>query len=75
MRSSLLLLAGFLAPVTLHAELPPPFPKDPAAAEERTCFQTSEAWNPKGNLRSDVALVYGIDAGLPDRIRTWRTIF
>ncbi|MFD0892143.1 hypothetical protein KBB96_12000 [Luteolibacter ambystomatis] len=66
---STLLLA---LPALALADLPPPFPSDPAAAAERTCFQTSEAWNPNGNLRSDVALVYGIDAGLPDRIKTWR---
>jgi hypothetical protein len=39
---------------------------------ERTCFQTGGPWSEKANLRSDVALVYGIDAGLPDRIQTWR---
>ncbi|BCU75535.1 hypothetical protein [Luteolibacter sp. LG18] len=59
-------------PVLARAESPPPFPSDPAAVAERTCFQTSEAWNSNGNLRSDVALVYGIDAGLPDRIKSWR---
>lgn len=56
----------------LAAELPPPFPPDPAQAQERTCFQTGQAWSPAGNLRSDVAIVYGIDPGLPDRLRTWR---
>ncbi len=39
---------------------------------ERTCFQTGQPWSEKGNLRSDVALVYGIDRSLPDRIQTWR---
>lgn len=73
MRASILLLAAFLAPcATSRGELPPPFPNDPGSIEERTCFQTAEAWNPKGNLRSDVALVYGIDAKLPDRIKSWR---
>ncbi|MDB6135199.1 MAG: hypothetical protein JWM59_3442 [Verrucomicrobiales bacterium] len=52
--------------------LPAPFPADPASALERTCFQTSKEWSPLGNLRSDVALVYGIDAGLPARIKTWQ---
>lgn len=51
---------------------PPPFPPDPAQALERTCFQTSQAWSSNSNLRSDVAIVYGIDRGLPDRIKTWR---
>jgi len=39
---------------------------------ERTCFQTGKAWSENGDLRSDVAIVYGIDAGLPERIGTWR---
>ncbi len=54
------------------ADLPPAFPLDPQQDLERTCFQTAEAWSPNGNLRSDVAMVYGIDAGLPERIDTWR---
>ncbi|MGH7973034.1 MAG: hypothetical protein ACREIC_30320, partial [Limisphaerales bacterium] len=54
------------------AELPPPFPTDPQQSLERTCFQTGQAWSSAGNLRSDVAIVYGIDKGLPDRIKTWR---
>ncbi|WP_052573498.1 hypothetical protein [Haloferula sp. BvORR071] len=53
-------------------ELPPPFPADPDQAMERTCFQTGKAWSPQGNLRSDVALVYGIDKDLPARMQTWR---
>ncbi len=51
---------------------PPAFPPDPDQRLERTCFQTSEPWSEPGNLRSDVAIVYGIDAGLPERIRSWR---
>jgi hypothetical protein len=39
---------------------------------ERTCFQTSQAYSSRANLRSDVAIVYGIDPGLPARIQTWR---
>ena len=54
------------------AELPPAFPPDPNQALERTCFQTGQAWSPAGNLRSDVAIVYGIDPGLPQRIDSWR---
>ena len=54
------------------ADLPPPFPTDPDQVLERTCFQTGGAWSPNGNLRSDVAIVYGIDPGLPARIQTWR---
>jgi hypothetical protein len=50
----------------------PAFPHDPSQALERTCFQTGKAWSPQGNLRSDVAIAYGIDPSLPDRIQTWR---
>ena len=48
------------------------FSADPNQSLERTCFQTGEPWSEKGNLRSDVALVYGIDPSLPGRIETWR---
>lgn len=41
-------------------------------APERTCFQTGQSWSPAGDLGSDVAIVYGIDRGLPGRIQTWR---
>lgn len=51
---------------------PPAFPSDPDQVLERTCFQTGQAWSEFSNLRSDVAIVYGIDAKLPDRIQTWR---
>ena len=54
------------------AENPPPFPADTNQILERTCFQTGKAWSPRANLRSDVAIVYGIDTNLPARIETWR---
>ena len=54
------------------ADLPPAFAPDPLQHLERTCFQTGERWSPNGNLRSDVAIVYGVDARLPGRIETWR---
>ncbi len=47
-------------------------PTEPEQILERTCFQTGNAWSEAGNLRSDVAIVYGIDPGLPQRIQTWR---
>ena len=65
-------LISLLPFLLLSAELPPPFPVDPAQNLERTCFQTGQSWSTPGNLRSDVAIVYGIDAGLPQRIQTWR---
>jgi hypothetical protein len=48
------------------------FASDPRQLLERTCFQTGAPWGEKYNLRSDVAIVYGIDPKLPDRIATWR---
>jgi hypothetical protein len=45
---------------------------DPDAALERTCFQTAVPYSDSINLRSDVAIVYGIDPGLPQRLETWR---
>jgi hypothetical protein len=54
------------------ADEPLSFATDPDQILERTCFQTGGPWSEKSNLRSDVAIVYGIDAKLPDRIQTWR---
>jgi hypothetical protein len=54
------------------AAAPPPFPADPAQYLERTSFQTSQPWSPLGNLRADVAMVYGIDKTLPERVKSWR---
>ena len=61
-----------IASLSIAAETPPPFPHDPQQELERTCFQTGAAWSDRANLRSDVAIVYGIDAKLPARIQTWR---
>jgi hypothetical protein len=69
---------GVLAAVFVLNALPAPaasaspFAADPRQAQERTCFQTGSAWTPHGDLRSDVAIVYGIDTNLPARIQTWR---
>jgi len=74
MRFSKLLLAMTMASGCQlgAATNPPAFPQDARQQLERTCFQTGEAWSDSGNLRSDVAIVYGIDEKLPARIRTWR---
>ena len=66
------LLLALTPPALAAQDLPPPFPTDPAQSLERTCFQTSRPWSPQGNLRSDVALVYGIDKTLPERIASWK---
>ncbi|MEW6235647.1 MAG: hypothetical protein AB1656_09695 [Candidatus Omnitrophota bacterium] len=39
---------------------------------EKTCFQTADRWSPLLDLRSDVAIVYGVNSSFPDRIRSWR---
>src|SRR5882724_915768 len=40
--------------------------------EERLSFQTQEPYRPRVHLNADVAMVYGIDKTMPDRIKTWR---
>ena len=46
--------------------------QDAERSLERTCFQTAKGWAPQRDLKSDVAIVYGIDTNLPRRIATWR---
>ncbi|HEV2696153.1 MAG TPA: hypothetical protein VG347_24915 [Verrucomicrobiae bacterium] len=60
------------AAVSAFAQYSPWSTVDTNQILERTCFQTGKAWSENGDLRSDVAIVYGIDAGLPARIATWR---
>ncbi len=48
------------------------FPPDPQQSRERTSFQTGGSWSNDGNLRSDVAIVYGIDSQISQRVQTWR---
>jgi hypothetical protein len=47
-------------------------PQDPNQGRERTVFQTSSTYNDRVNLRADVAIVYGFDAGMPARVKAWR---
>jgi len=68
----LLAALGLASPMLLLGANPPAFPEDPAQTLERTSFQTSQPWSPLGNLRSDVAMVYGIDNSLPERVKSWR---
>ena len=64
-----LTLASFFAPFYVAAEN---FICDTNQTLGRTCFQTGAAWSPQADLRSDVAIAYGIDTNLPARIETWR---
>jgi hypothetical protein len=45
---------------------------DPLQHLERTCFQTSHLYSDPADLRSDVAIVYGLDRRLSERIESWR---
>src|SRR5262249_8192318 len=40
--------------------------------QERLSFPTQDPYRPRVHLNADVAMVYGIDKTLPDRIKTWR---
>ncbi|HEY2341877.1 MAG TPA: hypothetical protein VGH90_02555, partial [Chthoniobacteraceae bacterium] len=55
-----------------HATADPAAFNDPNQALERTSFQTSRPWSPQANVRADVAMVYGIDKSLPERVASWR---
>ncbi|MCX7020006.1 MAG: hypothetical protein NTY46_13670 [Candidatus Sumerlaeota bacterium] len=39
---------------------------------EATSFQCHAPWNPKWDVRSDVAIVYGVDRALASRISEWK---
>jgi len=39
---------------------------------ERTVFQTGHTYTDRINLRADVAIVYGFDKTMPDRVKAWR---
>ena len=56
-----------LVPPPAAAGGPPTRPQD----EQRLSFQTYEPYRPSVNLNADVAMVYGIDQSLPDRLKTW----
>jgi hypothetical protein len=50
---------------------PEVFP-DPQQSLERTCFQTHAPWRADCDLRSDVAIVYGFDSTMTQRVQSWR---
>jgi hypothetical protein len=67
------ILCGFLAVGPgLSANGGPAVFSDPRQNLERTCFQTHAPWQGDCDLRSDVAIVYGFDSSLSQRIQTWR---
>lgn len=40
--------------------------------QDRTCFQTGGPWRPEVDLRSDVAIVYGVNDSFSERVKGWR---
>jgi hypothetical protein len=63
-------LALLMGAAAMVAASPPARSTSPQ--DERTCFQSYAPYDPRIDIKSDVAIVYGIDAGLPARIESWR---
>jgi hypothetical protein len=64
-------LAGALAcaaSLACAAEEPPM----KSSSLERTCFQTASTWKPEIDVKSDVAIVYGVNDSLAERVAAWR---
>src|SRR5947209_8207288 len=70
MRAIVLLLSSLLAAALAAGA--PARPADPGQARERTSFQTHSPWDPLLQLRSDVAMCYGVEPGIADRIAAWK---
>lgn len=47
-------------------------PPDPRQSQERTSFQTHANWDPMLQLRSDVAMCYGVDPTIGTRVAQWK---
>ena len=47
-------------------------PVDLRSQEQRLTFQTSGPWSARVHLNADVAIVYGINKTLPERMKSWR---
>jgi hypothetical protein len=46
--------------------------RDPGQTLERTSFQTGGAYDPRLDIKADVAMVYGINGDLAERLHGWR---
>ncbi|MFH1741981.1 MAG: hypothetical protein ABIH23_23515, partial [bacterium] len=46
--------------------------RDSQIDREQTCFQTASPWTLELDLRSDVAIVYGVNSSLESRLASWR---
>ena len=70
--TAFVLAAGLGMLAAAHARLAPgKAPVRPNAAE-RTSFQTGAKWDPAIQIGSDVAMCYGIDASIGDRVAQWK---
>ncbi|HWD40060.1 MAG TPA: hypothetical protein VG944_14520, partial [Fimbriimonas sp.] len=64
---------AMIAPFILSALMRPSVASpDPRQAEERTVFQTHAPYEDRLDSRADVAIVYGFDKTMPDRVKSWR---
>ena len=68
-RAALLLCSGLLLAASAAGDVVGDASR---RAEERLTFQTNAPWSPRTAIEADVAIVYGIDAGLPARLASWR---
>ncbi|MGC9326793.1 MAG: hypothetical protein ACP5I1_04090, partial [Candidatus Hinthialibacter sp.] len=68
MRRNLIIAFFFFSLFTPVFSTAPVFAQNP----ERTCFQTASPWRPELDIRSDAAIVYGVNRSFPERVRGWR---
>jgi hypothetical protein len=82
MNLNTILYALAFVPFIVRAQSPStskttPTPGDAASApKEKTAFQTAHVWIPEIDVRSDIAIVYGVSerghASFEDRVKSWR---
>ena len=46
--------------------------QSPRRADDTLIFQTQMGWSPRVNVEAGTVMAYGINEGLPDRIRSWK---
>ncbi len=46
--------------------------QSPQRADDTLIFQTQMGWSPRVNVEAGTVMAYGINEGLPDRIRSWK---
>ena len=66
------LITGGCGGIIAQGAAPATQSSDLRTQEQRLSFQTSTGWSPRDNLNADVAMCYGINKSLPDRLKDWR---